>query len=346
MTLSTPANTSPGEMGLLVSDHITAMLAYWDTNQVCRFANNAYIEWFGKSKEEMIGKITMKELLGPLYEKNLPHIKAALAGEKQVFEREIPVAGKGIRHSLATYTPHIANNQVKGFFVHVADVTYIKELEAKLLKSKQEMLRHAIEAQEKERISIEHTINENISQMLVYSKLLLSHNKAKSDPDLNDKVLESINHAIRELKLLSLNLTPAAIKHFGFIIGTEDYIENLKSEHPVAIEFEYNDKKIEALAMEDKLSVFRIIQNFILLMLRNPVAKHIGIRLNYNKPHLGLTLSHDDTNFLLSETSNEFMDIEQRLEYYGGKMRVQKTAEAIIFQIDITIDDTEKNAVT
>src|SRR5690349_11732496 len=77
------------EMGLLVSDHIQAMIAYWDKGQVCRFANNAYMFWFGKSRDEMIGRITMKELLGPLYEKNLPYINAVLTGVKQQFEREI-----------------------------------------------------------------------------------------------------------------------------------------------------------------------------------------------------------------------------------------------------------------
>ena len=93
------------ELSWRVVNQITAMLAYWDTNQVCRFANRAYIEWFGKNPEEMIGKITMKELLGPLYEKNLPHIKLALGGVKQVFEREIPLPGGGSRHSTSTTRP-------------------------------------------------------------------------------------------------------------------------------------------------------------------------------------------------------------------------------------------------
>ncbi len=37
--------------------------------------------------------MSLKELLGPLYEKNLPYILAALRGEKQVFERQIRLPG-------------------------------------------------------------------------------------------------------------------------------------------------------------------------------------------------------------------------------------------------------------
>lgn len=122
-------------LGLKVSDHITAMLAYWDKNLVCRFANSAYVEWFGKTKEEMVNKITIKELLGPLFEKNLPYISGALNGELQTFEREIPLPKGGTRHALANYFPDIVNGEVIGFFVHVADVTPLKLMEIELHKS-------------------------------------------------------------------------------------------------------------------------------------------------------------------------------------------------------------------
>lgn len=118
-------------------DHLDAMVAYWNQARVCVVANAAYRDWFGKSKDEVVG-MTMQQLLGPLYEKNLPYIDAAFAGEKQIFEREIPLPhGKGSRHSLATYTPHIVDGRVRGIFVHVADVTQLKRLELQLQRAKE-----------------------------------------------------------------------------------------------------------------------------------------------------------------------------------------------------------------
>lgn len=116
-------------------DVLDAMVAYWDQNQVCVFANSAYREWFGKTTSEMIG-ITMQQLLGAIYEKNLPYIKAAYAGHKQVFERDIPTPDGRIRPSLATYTPRFVNGQTMGIFVHVADVTPLKVLENELRVAK------------------------------------------------------------------------------------------------------------------------------------------------------------------------------------------------------------------
>jgi diguanylate cyclase (GGDEF)-like protein/PAS domain S-box-containing protein len=123
------------EIVLTLVDHLDAMVAYWDANQVCLFANNAYREWFGKSKAQVIG-LTMEELLGPLYPRNRPYIEAALSGRRQVFEREIPGPDGIVRHSLATYTPHIVDGVVQGIAVLVANVTPLKVLEQELKEAK------------------------------------------------------------------------------------------------------------------------------------------------------------------------------------------------------------------
>ncbi len=112
-----------------ISDQIDAMLAYWDKDLICRFANMAYMQWFGKTPEEMIGKIHIKDLLGPLYEKNIPFIQAALRGEKQQFERAITTPAGEIRFALANYYPDERSDGIRGFFVHVADITAVKKLE-------------------------------------------------------------------------------------------------------------------------------------------------------------------------------------------------------------------------
>lgn len=113
---------------LQVADHVPAMLAYWNADQICLFANAAYKDWFGKSRTDVVGT-TMRELLGPLYELNLPYIRRALAGEVQMFERSIPQPNGAVRESLATYTPDIVDGVVQGFFVQVADVTAMKRLQ-------------------------------------------------------------------------------------------------------------------------------------------------------------------------------------------------------------------------
>jgi PAS domain S-box-containing protein len=120
-----------------ITGAVPSMLAYWDSDLRCRFANRAYEVWFGIAPEALRGK-HISELLGPLYELNLPHINAVLRGEPQTFEREIPdPQGGPSRHSLAHYLPDVADGVVHGFFVLVNDISEIKRTELALRESEE-----------------------------------------------------------------------------------------------------------------------------------------------------------------------------------------------------------------
>lgn len=124
----------------IVSDNISAMMAYWDKELICRYANNAYLNWFGKTKEEMVDKINLKELLGSIYELNKPYIEGALRGEKQEFERAIKTPSGEIKYSQANYNPDIYEGKVRGFVVHESDITRLKKLEKELSDSEYKLM--------------------------------------------------------------------------------------------------------------------------------------------------------------------------------------------------------------
>jgi diguanylate cyclase (GGDEF)-like protein/PAS domain S-box-containing protein len=116
-----------------IADHLPGMVGYWDKNLRCRFANHAYLEWFGKSPEAMLG-ISIQDLMGErLFALNEPHIRQALAGQKLNFERTLTKADGSTGYTLANYIPDInAQGAVDGFFVLVSDVTPMKQAEFEL----------------------------------------------------------------------------------------------------------------------------------------------------------------------------------------------------------------------
>ena len=100
-----------------------AILAYCGADERCWYANRAFETWSGKTHEEVIGR-PLRDLLGDRYEALLPHIRAALAGEEQVFERELPdAAGGPPRHGRARYIPDVFDGKVRGFYVLITDIT-------------------------------------------------------------------------------------------------------------------------------------------------------------------------------------------------------------------------------
>lgn len=108
---------------------LPALVGYWDRELRNRMANSAYIEFFGKSPEELRG-LHIRDLLGEeLYAENLPYIEGALAGRTQLFDREILTPGGESRFTQASYIPDISDGEVRGFFVLVTDITERRRIE-------------------------------------------------------------------------------------------------------------------------------------------------------------------------------------------------------------------------
>jgi PAS domain S-box-containing protein len=119
-----------------VTDGIPGLVGYWDTDLHCRFANSKYLEWFGRTQEDMLG-ISIQELLGEaLFRDNEPYIQGALSGEVQRFERTLTKADGSIGYTWAHYIPDLVDGEVSGFFVLLADITARKLVELELLEAK------------------------------------------------------------------------------------------------------------------------------------------------------------------------------------------------------------------
>ena len=115
-----------------IADNLPGMVGYWDRQLVCKFANVAYLEWFGKSPREMLG-IRMQELMSEeLFRKNEPYVGGALNGESQAFERTQIKADGSTGHTWTHYIPDLADGSVSGFYVLVSDITEIKQAEIQL----------------------------------------------------------------------------------------------------------------------------------------------------------------------------------------------------------------------
>ena len=185
-----------------IKDSISAMLAYWDKNLICRYANSAYHDWFGRTAEEMIDKMTAKELLGPLYEKNLPFIQSALQGNKSTFEREIITPTGEHRFSIANYYPDIVNGEVRGFVAHVADITSVKQMETKLAESNE-----IINKQNKQLLNFANVVSHNLRNYSNNLKLALNIYITSSSPKEKFEMLNMLKEISEEFGSTLNNLT-------------------------------------------------------------------------------------------------------------------------------------------
>lgn len=115
---------------------LPALVGYWDSGLRNRMANDAHREFFGRSPEEMQG-VHLRDLLGEEpYQEDLPYIEGALRGEKQLFDREIRTPQGEVRYFQASYVPDILDEEVRGFFVLITDITERRRIEEEIEHSR------------------------------------------------------------------------------------------------------------------------------------------------------------------------------------------------------------------
>ncbi|MGN6665303.1 MAG: PAS domain-containing protein [Solirubrobacterales bacterium] len=113
---------------------LPAMVGYWDSDLRNRMANDAYLEFFGRTPEEVRG-MHIRKVLGPtLYEQSLPHIERVLAGERQLFDREITIPSGEVRYTQVSYVPNVVEGEVRGFFALTTDISERRRIEEDVAK--------------------------------------------------------------------------------------------------------------------------------------------------------------------------------------------------------------------
>jgi diguanylate cyclase (GGDEF)-like protein/PAS domain S-box-containing protein len=114
-----------------IADNVPALIAYVDVRQRYRFANERYREWFGVSREQMIGKTVLEAMGEAFYAPRRAAVERCLAGHGSHIEIEEERRGRR-RVISSTYLPHLRDGVVQGVYVLSTDATSAREYERQL----------------------------------------------------------------------------------------------------------------------------------------------------------------------------------------------------------------------
>ncbi|HCY83675.1 MAG TPA: hypothetical protein DHV36_00905 [Desulfobacteraceae bacterium] len=118
-------------------DMLPDLISYINKDHVFEFANQSYLRFFKLTPGEMIGLHPKKVIGKAAYEKIALRHLAALSGEEQNYEGQIPLPDGTPFHFQAHYLPHVDNGRVEGFLAVVRDISKFKQAQAALFKNKQ-----------------------------------------------------------------------------------------------------------------------------------------------------------------------------------------------------------------
>jgi PAS domain S-box-containing protein len=123
----------------LITDTAPVLISYVGADERYRFVNFAYQQWFGRAREDIMGR-PVQEIVGTSYDELRPHVLRALAGHAERFEVSLATL-LGERHVMAVYTPDVrSDGSVAGFSAVITDISERSKGE-KALREREQQLR-------------------------------------------------------------------------------------------------------------------------------------------------------------------------------------------------------------
>ena len=212
----------------------------------------------------------------------------------------------------------------------IRDLTEKKKLQQQLLQEQEQkhkaVSQAGIAAQEAERSDISRELHDNVNQLLMSAKLFM--NSAKTDPAKSDEHIEKAMTyqmmAVEEIRKLSRTLNTSLVKVIGLSRSIDDIIINMKAFQQIETMFHYDQKLDKILSDDQKLMIFRILQEQTNNIIKYADAKNVTITLEEENNMVYLSIKDDGKGFDASIQSKGigFINIYNRVDAFGGEMEL------------------------
>jgi PAS domain S-box-containing protein len=290
------------------------------TEMICRslpdttltFVNDAYCRYFGKSREELMGKKFLDLL--PMEEQLRVRelIKATLEGQHSGHSDQQNAQSDGgarwvrwIDHLLRDENGNIEIQSVG------RDITEQKQAQQELEKRNQELQSSQAEirklagclmkAQEEERRRIARELHDDVSQRLAALSISLSNVKLRLPPSdvLWDQVAQAQERAkeiASGIRNLSHQLHPAMLEYAGLSAALQSLITEFSNSEQVRFELRLPEH-LGPLSDETAICIFRIAQEALRNVNRHSRASCAGIKLSAKDGFVTLLITDDGCGF-------------------------------------------------
>lgn len=210
----------------------------------------------------------------------------------------------------------------------IRDLTERKKLEQQLSQEQEQkhkaVSQAGIAAQEAERSNISRELHDNVNQLLMSAKLFM--NSARTDPEKANEYIEKATAyqlmAVEEIRKISKALNTSLVKMIGLSRSIDDIIINMKAFRQIETKFHYDQRLDKILSEDQKLMIFRILQEQTNNIIKYADAKKVNITLKEVHNQVFLSITDDGKGFDTSIESKGmgFINVYNRVDAFGGEV--------------------------
>jgi len=216
-----------------------------------------------------------------------------------------------------------------------------KEMQRLQSEKEKEVVKALLDGEEKERMRIARELHDGINGNLAALKLNLN-------PNEKHQTLSLLDQTMNDVRTISHNLMPDAVKKFGLKEALENYISSMNGMDVVNIHFQYLGEE-NNLDDERSVNVYRMVQELVKNSLKHAGANEILVQITTGIDNLQITVEDDgkgfDTGVLKNSASDKsgigLSNIENRVSYLQGSLDIRSsTHEGTSVNIEIPIQKT------
>lgn len=202
-----------------------------------------------------------------------------------------------------------------------------RQLVADQVSHQRQLTQASIDAQESERRTIGEELHDNIGQQLTTIKLFLDYAKTTADENTLEMVnlaLKGVSDVINDVRAMSRSIVPFTLKDLGLIDSINELVDSLMRARSLNIGFCHTEFNEGALAENEKLSLFRIVQEQLNNIIKHAGAQNVWISLSVKSEEFVLQIRDDGKGFSSGQSRKGIgiLNIKNRAELFNGKAEI------------------------
>lgn len=235
--------------------------------------------------------------------------------------------------------PYLTEDKVEGVVITFVDVTDLKKTEEQLSEKVEQvkvLQRQIIKNDVSERWEIGQYLHDELAQLLLSAKFMLSHLKGELEKEGNNhaeqmnKLLNILDQGIEGARDLSHEIVPIDVEDEGVSHAFRNLAHQVEEMYGIQCRLDLDDKVEQINNIEIATHLYRIAHEASKNAVIHGESENIIISLYTDAGYLNLNIEDDGKGFSDEEKAQGGMGINimrHRMELIGGTLEVKNTTD-------------------